>query len=56
MLYVLIKEHLISILMLVFIVSMFILITLVNMSPCGSGLVTLAIMLMVTITSDRIKK
>jgi hypothetical protein len=55
MLDVLIEEYLIGILMLVFTVSMFILILLVSMSPCGSGLVTLAVMLMVTISLDRIR-
>jgi hypothetical protein len=55
MLDVLIEEYLIGILMLVFTVSMFILILLVSMSPCGSGLVTLAVILMVTISLDRIR-
>jgi hypothetical protein len=55
MLDVLIEEYLIGILMLVFTVSMFILVLLVSMSPYGSGLVTLAVMLMVTISLDRIR-
>jgi hypothetical protein len=55
MLDVLIEEYLIGILMLVFTVSMCILISLVNMGPYGSGLVTLAVMLMVTISLDRIR-
>jgi hypothetical protein len=55
MLYALIEEYLMGILMLVFTVSMFILISLVSMDPYGSGLVTLAVMLMVTISLDRIR-